>query len=214
MATVAVILPCYGRHEQTLRYAARLRAAAGDVAASWWAVGGTDEEATVDALVEAGGWHGTLGPEPRLTYWQALAHVTSRTRAPVLCAVSNDVWAGEAWLQRGLEAYRERFTDGEGLMGFAGDGHGVHHACHFLIGRGLLQALGGWPVHYQHNFGDTELCQRAQSLGRYGKARGAVLEHRHVWAGTAPDDVVYAAGRARWSEDEALFSARKARGWQ
>lgn len=214
MAAVAVILPCYGRHAQTLRYARRLVEAAGQVAASWWAVGGTDEEATVDALVDAGPWHGTLGSAPRLSYWQALQHVTERTRAPVLCAVANDVWAGEAWLQRGLDAYGERFTDGEGLMGFAGDGHGVEHACHFLIGRRLLRALGGWPTHYQHNFGDTELCARAQALGRYGKARHAALEHRHVWHGTAPDDAVYAAGRAGWGEDAALFSARKESNWR
>lgn len=213
MAHVAVILPCYGRHEQTLAYAARLWDVAGAVStADWLAVGGTDERATLLALRRQG-WRHVLPPTERLTYWEALATGTGATDAPVLCAVANDVWAGELWLGAALAAYGERFADGEGLLGFAGDGHGVHHACHFLIGRRLLAALGGWPVHYRHNFGDTELCQRAQQLGRYAKARHAVLEHRHVWAGAAPDDAVYAAGRAGWAEDEALFSARKARGW-
>lgn len=213
MSTVAVILPCYGRYGQTLQVAALMRQRAGRVDAEWWAVGGTDEESTVDALVDAG-WLGTLGPAPRLTYWQALAHVTERSTARVLCAVSNDVWAGEAWLERGLGTYRRTFPDGHGLVGFAGDGHGVHHSCHFLIGRTLLGHLGGWPTWYRHNFGDTELCLRATALGRYAKAIEAVLEHRHPARATAPDDTVYQVGRAGWSEDEVLFARRRASGWQ
>ena len=77
----------------------------------------------------------------------------------------------------------------------------------------MLAHLGGWPVHYRHNFGDTELCRRAQALGRYGKAMRAVLEHRHPITTGAPDDAVYAAGRANWAVDEALYYARLARGW-
>lgn len=215
MTAVAVILSCYGRHEQTLEYAQRMVRKAGAVDALWLAVGGADEEATIDALVGTRKWTGmVVGYVARLTYWQALAAATAASTAPILCAVANDVWAGDDWLQRGLGAYHERFPDGEGLMGFAGDGHPVGHSCHFLIGRQLLAHLGGWPVHYCHNFGDTELCIRAQALGRYGKATRAVLEHKHVWAGKADDDAVYAAGRERWAEDEALFRARQVRGWQ
>lgn len=222
MAAVAVILPCYGRHEQTLEYAQRMVRKAGAVDALWLAVGGTTESATIDALVDTRKWIGSCGPAERFTYWQALAEGEATLpvwadefgNPPVLCAVANDVWAGEAWLERGLAAYHARFADGEGLMGFAGDGHEVGHSCHFLIGRRLLAHLGGWPIWYKHNFGDTELCLRAQALGRYGKATHAVLEHKHVWAGAAPDDAVYQAGRERWSEDEALFRARQARGWQ
>lgn len=214
MAAVAVILPCYGRHAQTCGVALRMVARAGAADAFWLAVGGTDEMATIDELVSVGPWAGVCGPAARFTYWEALGMATRATDAPVLCAVANDVWAGEHWLERGLAAYRERFLDGEGLMGFGGDGHGINHSCHFLIGRRLLAALGGWPVHYRHNFGDTELCQRAQALGRYGKARHAVLEHRHVWHGTAPDDTVYQTGRSRWAEDEALFVQRKERNWR
>lgn len=212
MAAVAVILPCYGRFDQTLEYATRLRRKAGAVDAEWWAVGGHEDDDTIQSLKLAG-WKDQGSTAPRLTYWQALAVATKASTAPILCAVANDVWAGERWLELGLSAYRERFADGEGLMGFAGDGHPVSHSCHFLIGRRLLVHLGGWPTHYRHNFGDTELCVRAQQLGRYGKATRAVLEHRHPLLSGAPDDAVYAAGRARWNEDQALFEARRARGW-
>ena len=221
MATVAVILPVYGRHEQTLVNAARMVAAAGAVDALWVAVGGATEDATIDALVDTYDWVGACGPAERYTYWQALAKGQDaalawpdRTGEPsILCAVANDVWAGERWLELGLSAYAARFPDGEGLMGFAGDGHPVTHSCHFLIGRRLLAHLGGWPVHYRHNFGDTELCRRAQALGRYAKATRAILEHRHPIITGAPDDEVYQAGRAGWTQDEALYYARLARGW-
>ena len=211
MTTVAVILPCYGRHEQTIVNAARMVEAAGDVRATWIASGGGNERTTIEALPAP--WRGVLGSPDTLTYWQALRNGTDVTTSPILCAVANDVWAGDNWLQEGLAAYHERFPDGEGLMGFGGDGQPVTHSCHFLIGRGLLTYLGGWPLHYRHNFGDTELCRRAQALGRYGKASRAILEHRHPIVTGAPDDAVYQAGRAEWAKDEALYYDRLARGW-
>lgn len=221
-ARVLVILPCKGREDQTLRYADRLRVAAGGVEwekrAHWAAVGGADEGTLLRELWLRG-WDQVGGVGPGYTYWEALLAASLRGTVngqspPVLCAVANDCWAWDGWLARGLAAYDERFPDGEGLMGFGGDRHGVEHSCHFLIGRGLLRQLGGWPIWYRHNFGDTELCARARALGRYGKALGAVLEHRHVWHGTADDDPVYARGRSTWDQDLALFTARQARGWR
>ena len=212
MPEVAVILPCKGRHDQTLAVAARLMARALDVDAEWWAVSGQEDAAIVNDL-RATDWQHWIGEQPSLTYWQALAAATKHSRAPILCCVANDLAPASRWLELGLAAYRARFADGEGLMGFSGDGHPVGHSCHFLIGRGLLAQLGGWPVHYRHNFGDAELCLRAQELGRYGKATRAVLEHRHPGRRSAPDDAVYQAGRATWAQDQALFHQRRANGW-
>ncbi len=216
---VAVILPCRGRHDQTLAYAARMRAAAGDVAAArvngvdWIAVGGQADRATVDAL-GAAGWRPVLGDAPTLTYWQALAAGTARSDAVFFAAVANDLWAHDRWLELGLRSYRARWPEEQAaLLGFAGDGHPVAHSCHILIHRSLLAQLGGWPVWYRHNFGDAELCARTQALGCYAKARHAVLEHRHPIRHTAPDDAVYQAGQASWAQDQALFAARKAQGW-
>jgi GT2 family glycosyltransferase len=116
------------------------------------------------------------------------------------------------WLRRAVDAYDATFHGGEGLMGFAGDSHEVGHSCHFLIGRSLLESLGGWPVWYDHNFGDTELCQRAIKRGAYAKAPWALLYHDHpYWGGT--DDDIYAAGRARASADELLYQERRQAGW-
>lgn len=206
---VTCILPVRGRPEQTIAVAEKLQATAGDVPAEWIAVGGAEDAKTVRALRELG-WQHWIGEEPRLTYWQALSKATKHSTAPVLCCLANDLDPAPGWLTNGLAAYAARFGTEGGLMGFAGDGHGPHHSCHFLIGRTFLAELGGWPVHYDHNFGDTELCERAQALGRYGKATRAVLNHRHAGRGLAPNDTVYAEGRARWAQDRATFEARRA----
>ena len=206
MMDVAVILPCKGRHEQTIRNAARLRSQAA-YEARWIAIGGPDEGALLEALP----WHHRITPQP-LTYWQALTVAQQEVPSPLLCAVANDLLPSPHWLQRGVEAYAARFGSEPGLMGFNGDGHGPEHSCHMLIHRDLLASFGGWPVWYHHNFGDTELCLRAQQAGRYGKAAWAVLFHDH-WRFGAEHDVVYQAGDVTFEKDRALFLQRQQAGW-
>jgi hypothetical protein len=71
---------------------------------------------------------------------------------------------------------------------------------------------GGWPVWYDHNFGDTELCQRAIGDGLYVKAPWATLFHDHPYFG-GTDDAVYAEGRAQSDRDHAIYEDRRRRGW-
>lgn len=210
MLDVAVILPCKGRHEQTIRNAARLKAHAGHEA-QWCAISGPDDERLTHYLNTEQGWANiTLQPAP--TYWQALEFASSRTSCPLLCAVANDLLPSPHWLRRGMDAYAARFGNEPGLMGFNGDGYEHGHSCHMLIHRDLLASFGGWPVWYQHNFGDTELCQRAQQLNRYDKAPWAVLYHDHWRFGGAARDEVYQAGDVSFDKDRALFLQRKAAG--
>jgi hypothetical protein len=216
MMQVVAVLPVRGRPEQTLQYAQRLRATAGMVGTHWVAVGAQPDQVTLQALADAG-WITACVQTERITYWNALAWGSSEkvyaAHIPFVVTLANDLLGGPQWLERGMQAYRERFGDTSAMMGFNGDGHGPEHSCHFIIHRGLLSELGGWPAHYRHNFGDTELCLRAQQLGRYAKAPYAILFHDHPWVSAGQDDEVYAAGRANWAEDQALFEARKARGW-
>ena len=216
---VAVILPCRGRFDQTIAYANRLRAAAGNPVAvgvngfDFVAVGGFEDDDTLQSLA-ANGWDVVGSRQPTLTYWEALTVGVANSNAVFFVNVANDLYARDRWLEIGLAAYRARWPEEmPALMGFSGDGHLVGHSCHFLIHRSLIARFGGWPTHYQHNSGDTELCVRAQGLGVYAKATHAVLEHRHPARSTAPDDAVYAAGRATWAQDQALFNARKAAEW-
>ena len=63
---------------------------------------------------------------------------------------------------------------------------------------------------YKHNYGDTELCERAIADGVYAKAPWAILYHNHpYWAGA--DDEVYAEGRATIEQRSAPLRATKKR---
>lgn len=205
-------MPCRGRAEQTVRNVRRLLSTAGAVDWRLTCIGGGDEAPTILACSEAGAHVRHVLDVPQLSYWEALQFETERTDAPLLANLANDLLPGQNWLQRALEAYRGAFGDGDGMIGFNGDSHSMDHSCHFLISRGLLERYGGWPVWYRHNFGDTELCQRAISEGRYGKAPWAILFHDHPFFG-GQDDAVYAEGRATASADEKLYHERRKAGW-
>jgi hypothetical protein len=211
---IAAIMPCRGRPEQTARNVKRLLATAGRVEWQLWCVAGGEDamplKGMLDDLLPAPHnclWH----PKP-FTYWQALEVATQATDAPLLCNLANDLLPGRDWLARCLSAYRARFGDGDGLMGFNDGIHGPLLSPHFLISRGLLARYGGWPVWYQHTMGDAELCERAKADGCYGKAPWAVLYHDHPLVG-ASHDAVYAAGETSIDADYALFERRMARGW-
>lgn len=158
--TIAAILPCRGRHEQTVVNVRRLLSTAGHDDWRLICVGGTDERVLLDSLASFG-VEVVRSSAPRLSYWQALAGATEYTNAPLLVNLANDLIPVGPWLRELAAGYHQAFDDGPGLCGVNGDGHGLLHSCHFMIGRSLLERYGGWPIWYQHNFGDTELCQRA-----------------------------------------------------
>jgi hypothetical protein len=127
--------------------------------------------------------------------------------------LANDLIPGMHWLGRAVAGWGQAFQDDRGVLGFNGDSHEVAHSCHFLISRRLLGDFGGWPIWYDHNFGDTELCQRAIQRGVYAKLPWAILFHDHPYFG-GDDDAVYATGRARAAQDEQLYQRRRALQWQ
>lgn len=208
---VAAIMPCRGRAEQTVRNVKRLLATAGYSDWQLTLVGTVSDLQPLATLTS----HVTLrvAPGQRLTYWQALAEETRLCDAPLLCNLANDLLPGQHWLGRAVAAYQATFGDGPGLLGFNGDSHETEHSCHFLISRTLLDDYGGWPTHYDHAYGDTELCRRAIADGLYAKAPYALLFHCHPYFG-GEDDAVYAEGRAKEDQDRRLFDWRKANGWR
>jgi hypothetical protein len=209
--TIAAILPCRGRAEQTVVNIKRMLATAGYDDWRLLAVGGTDEKVLLDAL-ESFGIHTIRSSAPRVSYWQALAGATAQTDAQLLVNLANDLLPGQNWLRRAVKAYDETFGDTPAMLGFNGDSHLTEHSCHFLISRSLLERYGGWPMWYDHNFGDTELCQRAIADGVYAKAPYALLFHDHPYFGGV-DDAVYAEGRARAEHDQQLYEQRRRAGW-
>ncbi len=218
---VAAIMPCRGRAEQTVRNVRRLLATAGDVEWELIAVGSRSDRGLLDELarmkvkadipVTFEGGRNRFAE--RATYWQALAHATTyMTDAPLLVNLANDLLPGQHWLQRAVGSYVQTFGDGPGMVGFNDGHHATEHSCHFLISRSLLDRYGGWPVHYDHNYGDTEICQRAIADGLYVKAPYATLFHDHPYFG-GEDDPIYAEGRAQAERDRLLYEDRRVRGW-
>jgi hypothetical protein len=202
-------MPCRGRAEQTVRNLKRLIGTVGQVEWDLICVTGGEPE-LARQLHELGvkcHEHDT-----RLTYWEALARVSHMSNAPLICNLANDLLPGQHWLQRAVSAYAQTFGDDIGMIGLNDGHHEAGHSCHFVIHRQLLATYGGWPVWYDHNYGDTELCQRAIADGRYAKAPWATLFHDHVYFGGV-DDATYAEGRAQADRDHQTYERRRAAGW-
>jgi len=210
---IAAIMPVRGRKDQTVRNVQRLIRNAGR--GFDWAltcIGGEDEADVLMACSAAGAKVRHILGRPRLSYWQAMQEETQLSNPPLLANLANDLLPGRDWLGRALAEYRCCFGAADGMIGFNDGIHGEGLSPHFLISHNLLVQLGGWPVWYQHNYGDAELCARAQALGRYGKAAWAVLYHDHPFVGGDPDSV-YAEGMSSNDQDARLFHERRAARW-
>ncbi len=207
---VAAIMPCRGRADQTVRNVKRLLATAGY--SDWQLICACDGDNSVYADLLQTPAQLYTWPE-RIGYWRTLERITAKIDAPFLVNLANDLLPGQHWLQRAVAAYQATFGDGPGLLGFNDGHHETEHSCHFLISRTLLDDYGGWPVWYDHNYGDTELCQRAIADGLYAKAPFATLFHDHVYFG-GTDDSVYAEGREKAEQDRLLYEHRRLNGWR
>lgn len=205
-------MPCRGRKFQTVANVRRLLATAGRVEWSLTCIGGEDETDVLMACSAAGAKVRHILDVPRLTYWQALQEETDLSSAPFIVNLANDLLPGRDWLARGLAEYRCCFGTRDALIGFNDGIHGEGLSPHFLISRGLLNQFGGWPVWYRHEYGDAELCARAQAQGAYSKAAWATLYHDHPFVG-GEDDAVYQEGHASRDRDAALFAERRKQGW-
>ena len=209
---IAAIMPCRGRAEQTVTNVKRLLATAGYDDWQLYLVGATPDVQPLAKHLDPTRVSIQTVALHRATYWQALSAAVYETDAPFLVNLANDLLPGQHWLRRAADAYRETFGPISGMLGFNDGHHEVGHSCHFLISRSLLERYGGWPVWYDHNYGDTELCQRAIADGVYAKAPWATLYHDHPYFG-GDDDAIYAEGRAQLERDRRFYEQRKRQGW-
>lgn len=217
---VTCILPCYGRVEQTLELIRRLLQTepvnvTGLDANEWELICFVNGEQGLGERIKS------LYPSVRVInsqrnigYWRALKVATSKSTAPLLVNLANDLLPSYHWLRKALTAFDGAFTDGIGLLGF-NDGIRTDQSAHMLVSRALLEKWYGheyWPTMYEHSFGDTELCQRARAMDKYVVAPYAVLFHNHAFNG-APSDIVYGEGRATMERDKGVYEMRRANEW-
>jgi len=213
---VVAILPCRGRKEQTLECVRRLLATDKMKHGIQWQlvlVSGNEDADIVESIATSTNVYGIVSPKPRLSYWEALQEATIAYDAQLYVCLANDLLPSIQWLTSAVAKLNETFSDGHGMVGFNGDGHGNNHACHFLISKTLLDQFGGWPVWYHHNFGDTEFCVRAKDLGRFVKSPFSILFHNHPWISAQKDDEVYQEGRSKFMDDDMLFVRRRQNKW-
>ena len=155
---VMVVMPIYGRKEQSVEAMRRLINTA-SYSAVYVAVGGVAQVDTIDLCGRIAGVQRHVASPENCTYWEALHYATQNASDDTLVVnVANDVLPAAHCLLRAMEWYN---AAQDTMVGFNGDGHGDQHACHFLISMRRLRSYGGWPLWYYHNFGDTELCTRA-----------------------------------------------------
>lgn len=217
MHHVVAILPCRGREEQTRECVRRLLATVNIPHDTNWKlvlVSGTEDEQIVTSIANEFNVYGLVEQEERLSYWTALQRASTDYKGTHYAMLANDLIPAVNWLSQAMNKLLSVFPDGNGIVGFNGDGHGDSHSAHFIISQQLLDQFGGWPVWYNHNFGDTEFCIRAQEMGRYVKAPYAILFHNHPWISGQDDDEVYQAGRLRFRADEELFRIRRMQQWK
>lgn len=218
MREVVVVMPIRGRIEQSVDSMIRLWKTA-SYPATYIAVGGKEEAETIQKVVNAVPPSvAKISEQPRLTYWQALALATEHLSDDTLvCMVANDVMPSMHWLRNALSDYEALQEDY--VIGFNGDGYTSinGHSCHIMISMNRIRRYGGWPVWYNHNFGDTELVARAIAEKSYYKSPWAVLFHNHysVQAITSTQvDAIYQEGTNTFMNDKKLFDQRKRRGWK
>lgn len=211
---VSAILPCYGRHEQTLELIPRLLGSSGLDASEWELICVVNGQPELAQKLQSVRGIRILSSKTNLGYWGALRVGTQKSTFPILCNLANDLLPGFDWLKRALNAYELTFG-AEGMCGF-NDGVRLDQSAHFLIARSMLYRWYGdnhWPVHYMHSFGDSEISARAKAERKFAIAPFAVLFHaEHYMLGGRMDDV-YELGKASFDADMAMYELRKANKW-
>lgn len=210
---VAVIVPAM-RPECAAPFMQSLRASTG--LAAVYAVCHYQDDVLAETWRAAGAEHViTTGVE---TTFAAKANAGyAFTSEPWLFLVGEDVRFHPGWLDhaQATAAHQQAAVVGTNDLATERVVDG-RHATHLLISRAYAAEVGaswdgpGTIAHdgYRHWFVDDEIVTAAKSRGVWAMALASVVEHLHPIAGTAPDDDVYAAGRAHATEDQALFLAR------
>jgi hypothetical protein len=213
---VAVIVPTLGRPGAAVPFMESLLASGASPVARVYAVADAGPEA--HAWLEAGAvvipWNG----EPPGTYAQRVNLAYAHTEEPWLFLAADDVKFHPGWLDQAQFAARK----GAQVVG-TNDLHnprvtGGDHATHMLIRRTYVDEQGAsWDgpkvvCHegYAHNFVDDEIVAAAKDRGVWAPALHAKVEHLHPIFGLAADDDTYRLGRERFTDDQALFQARRA----
>lgn len=209
---VAVIVPVLRRPQNAKPFMDSLKVTA--ELAAVYAVCDSDDEQTIAAWKDAGAV--TL-VDDLVTFPKKVNLGYRETVEPWLFLVGDDVVFHPGWLDQAMHVARQTGADviGTNDLGnprvIAGE-----HATHMLLRRSYVDEVGaswdgpGVVCHeqYRHCFVDDEVVNAAKRRGAFASAKHSVVEHRHPFWESAPDDDVYALGRERFDDDRRLFLNR------
>jgi glycosyltransferase involved in cell wall biosynthesis len=125
----------------------------------------------------------------------------------ILAYMGNDCLPQPGWLRIAMEAMRKHFPDMDGLVSLA-DGYwkNAELPLHFIIGRKLVERLGGEIFHvgYAHTCCDSELGARAKQLNKFVWCPEALVLHDHpILLGEKQKEAIEADPVYRWAYDPA-----------
>lgn len=209
-----MLLPVRGRHAETLNLIPRLEQTA-ELPYNLIVI--VDADSELQDKMQKQYPRLTLLYNPRREgYWRSLRLTAQKTEGEFIATLANDLLPGCGWLRRAMDAHTKTFGNSEGLIGFNDGVHFGEHAAHFLINRSMLKRWYGenyFPVMYDHTFGDSEMCMRAQQEGRFAIANFSIMYHNHPYNGKATDKI-YAEGQELTDRDKKLFYRRLYNQWK
>jgi len=210
-----VLCPVLRRPHRAQPLAESLAAATPDARLVFIATEGDDAE--IDAVRATGCDLLILpGPHQHGDWSKKINYGYRNTTEPLMLLCGDDVVFHDGW----LEAAASLMVGPIGVVGtndLANERvmRGIH-STHPMVARRYADEQGtvegpGRVVSecYQHNYVDDELVGTAKKRKAWAFARDSIVEHRHVFHGSAPDDEVYKLGRQGMRADRAVYRSRE-----
>lgn len=217
MASVAVIVPVLARPQRVQPLLDNLRCsinATHQVRAVFVCSAGDEAEI---ASVRAAGKRPVILCEPgRAEYARKINLAARFSDEEWLLLAADDLRFHPGWLDDALAVHADTgaLVVGTNDLGNPTVKQG-RHSTHPLVHRAYLEQgtvdAPGLLLHegYDHNCVDVELVETAKARGVWAFATGSHVEHLHPLWRKGDDDLVYARGRLRYSEDRRLLMRRQ-----
>jgi hypothetical protein len=121
---------------------------------------------------------------------ETLKRLVSRAQGDLICFLGDDTLPEPDFLKHALDAMAT-LPDGWGVVGL--NSQESKHAAHFLADKRMLPLINGefFSTEYHHCFGDNELTEVAEEMGRYVFAEKSVVKHIHPAFKNAESDPDY-----------------------
>jgi len=142
----------------------------------------------IPALIDAIKTNAGIGEEYYKIEWledvdregcpKTLKKMVDQSDSEMICFLGDDTMPEPDFLRHALNAMAT-LPEGIGVVGL--NSQASKHAAHFLAHRRMLSYLGGefFSTEYLHCFGDNELTEVAEEMGRFVFAEKAVIKHIH-----------------------------------